>query len=262
MGRSTYRAFEILEIIGTSHKGFKHGQIAQKLDIPKSTLTKIIKDLMSKGYVELDEEAKTYTIGPQILVLARAYLAHLDIVRIAQPIIYEAMTRTKESASLFIRRNNEGIVVLKENSSQILMAMLNIGESVPLYATAAGKALLAFTPDSEIERYLDATPLIPLTSRTISTAERLFAELQQIRRTGLARSDCEQFEDLVALAAPIFGLNNRVVAAISMPYPKSRFTAEKENMIESTLRCSSAEISRKLGADDIDTILARQGGVL
>ena len=247
--RSTSRALDILEVIGASKRGLKHGEIAQALEIPKSTLTKIITELLDKEYLELDQVSKTYTIGPQLIVLANSYVGNLDIVKAAQPIIYDAMTQTGESASLFIKKGSRGLVVCKENSPQVVMAMLSIGESVPLYATAGGKAILAFLSDKEIDSYLDSVKLTPLTPTTITDTGNLRNELMEIRKSGLAHCDGEQFEDLVAIAAPIFGLYNKVIASISMPFPKSRFNSQKKKLIETTLRDSSAKISRKFGAD-------------
>ena len=66
---------------------------------------------------------------------------------------------------------------------------------------------------------------------------------------GFAYSNGEQFEDLVAIAAPVFGLYEKVVAAISLPFPKSRFNEEKKSIIEKTLYASSIAISKKLGID-------------
>ena len=248
MARSTGRTFEILETIGANRHGLKHGEISQRLKIPKSSLTKIITDLIAKEYLEVDPVSKSYTIGPQVLVLARSYLRNQDIVKVAQPIIYDAMTKTGESASLFVRKGHEGLVICKENSSHVLMAMLHIGESVPLYATAGGKAILAFLPEVELERYLESVELVPLTPNTITDQSRLQRELAEIRKDRLARSNGEQFEDLVAIAAPVFGLHDQVIASISMPFPKSRFNSEKKKMIEQTLRASSALISKKFGA--------------
>jgi DNA-binding IclR family transcriptional regulator len=251
MPRSTNRAFDILELVSASPRGLKHGAIAQSLDIPKSTLTKIIKDLVTKEYLEFDNVSSTYSVGPQVLVLARSYLGNYDIVKIAYPFIIDAMTKTGESASLFIMKGNRGLVIAKENSSQILSAMLSIGESVPLYATAGGKAILAFLSEDEIEAYLATVVLQPLTAATITDKMKLRQELQEIRHSGLAFSNGEQFDGLVAIAAPIFGLYDRVIAAISLPFPKSRFNAEKREIIESTVRDSSATISRRLGGNAI-----------
>ena len=249
MSRSAIRAFEILEVLITSPRGLKHGEIALALDIPKGSLTKLIKNLLDKAYLELDPISKLYTIGPQVLALANAYLGNLDIVKMAQPVIYEAMTKTGESASFFIKRGHIGLVISKENSPHMLSAMLNVGESVPLYATAGGKALLAYLSDAELVDYLSAVPLTPLTPMTITDSVRLRRELDKIREVGFAYSNGEQFEDLVAIAAPVFGLYEKVVAAISLPFPKSRFNEEKKSIIEKTLYASSIAISKKLGID-------------
>lgn len=244
-----------MEVVGASKRGLKHGEIAHALEIPKSTLTKIITDLLEKEYLEIDQVSKTYTIGPQLIVLVNSYVGNLDIVKAAQPIIYDAMTKTGESASLFIKKGNRGLVVCKENSSLVVMAMLNIGVSVPLYATAGGKAILAFLSDKEIDTYLDTVKLTPLTPTTITDPRKLRQELMDIRKSGLAYNDGEQFEDLVAIAAPVFGLYNKVIASISLPFPKSRFNSQKKKLIEKTLRDSSAKISRKFGAN-VESILS------
>ena len=70
-----------------------------------------------RAYLELDPISKLYTIGPQVLALANAYLGNLDIVKMAQPVIYEAMTKTGESASFFIKRGHIGLVISKGKQS-------------------------------------------------------------------------------------------------------------------------------------------------
>ena len=205
--------------------------------------------MLDREYLELDPIRKTYTLGPHVLMLAHAYLGHMEIEKVAQPIIYEAMTSTGESASLFVKKGNKAVVIIKENSRQILSAKLNIGETVPLYSTAGGKALLAFQPKDEIEAYLATVPLLQLTSKTITDHAHFRKELENVRNLGLAYSYGELFEDLVSIAAPVFDRFDKVVAAIAMPFPNSRFNEEKKKMIEQTLCRSSLAVSKKLGAE-------------
>jgi len=98
MVRSAARAFQILELIGARRKGLKQAEIAQALNIPESSLSKLITGLVAGDYLTID--TRSDTIGPQVLVLANLYLISLDIVEIAQPIVLEAMMKTGESASL------------------------------------------------------------------------------------------------------------------------------------------------------------------
>lgn len=248
MVRSADRAFEILETVGASEKGMKHGEIAQALNIPKSTLSKLLTNLVAKDYLTLDSKTRIHTIGPQVLVLASSYLSGMDIVQIAQPVIREAMMKAGESASLMIKIEDEGLIVCKENTSQpIVIARLRLGERVPLYATAGGKAILAFLPAEEIDQYISSVELKPLTRTTITDPEMLQCELNAIRTTGLASSNEEQSEGLFAIAAPVFGWGSRVVASITIPFPGIRLSSEKRREIENVLRESSTEISRKLG---------------
>jgi DNA-binding IclR family transcriptional regulator len=247
MPRSAERVFQILEIVGANKKGLRHGEIAQSLNIPKSSLSKLLTNLVAKDYLTIDTVSRAYAIGPQVLLLANSYLAGLDIVQIAQPIIWEAMIKTGESASLMIKSREEGLIVCKEESAHIVIARIRIGTRAPLYATAGGKAILAFLSAEEVDRYISLVELAPLTATTITNPDILRRELKTIRTRGVAYSNGEQFEDLVSIAAPVFGWDSRVVASVGMPFPRIRSNAENERKIENVLRESSAEISRKLG---------------
>lgn len=247
MPRSTDRAFEILEIIGASKKGLKHGEISQTLNIPKSSVSKLLTSLVARDYLVIDTVTRVYSIGPQVLSLANSYLAGLDIIHIAQPIIWKAMVETGESASLMIKSGDEGLIVCKEESPHIVIARLSIGARVPLYASAGGKAILAFLSAEEVDHYLSSVELAPLTATTITNPGILRRELKLIRARGLAHCNGEQFEDLFSIAAPVFGWDGRVVASVGTPFPRIRSNTQRERIIEDVLRRSSAEISRKLG---------------
>jgi DNA-binding IclR family transcriptional regulator len=247
MVRSADRALEILEILGTNKRGLKHGEIAHALNIPKSSLTKLLSSLLIKDYLTIDKVSGTYAIGPRVLSLANSYLAGLDIVRIAQPVVRDVMIKTGESASLMIRSGHEGLIVCKENSSHIVIARFSIGTRVPLYASAGGKAILAFISEEEADGYISSVKLDPLTPTTITNPEDFRDELKKIRKRGLARCNGEQHEDLIAIAAPVFGWDGRVAAAIGTPFPRIRSNAESEGIIEVVLSEASKEISRKLG---------------
>jgi DNA-binding IclR family transcriptional regulator len=88
---------------------------------------------------------------------------------------------------------------------------------MPVHAGAASKLLLAHLPEAEREVWL-ARPLPAYTPRTLTDPKRLRAELARIRRQGWAADRGENGPSIQAFAAPVFGGDGRLVAALSVPF--------------------------------------------
>ena len=247
MIKSADRALQILELIARRQGGLKHIEIANSLKIPTSSLSGLLATLVAKEHLTFDKENKRYRLGPQILLLATRYLADLDIVRFAQPIIEEVAHKSGESVSLAIKYGPEAMFVCKRESSQALVPRLGLGERIPLYATAVGKILLAYLPKEELDRYLSSIERTPLTKFTITNPQKLLSELKSVRMKGIAYSREEQVEGLYGMAAPVFDLTNQVVAGITVAIPKVRFNRKKEALIKNILIEASATLSQLLG---------------
>jgi DNA-binding IclR family transcriptional regulator len=249
MVKSADRVMQILEAIGSSEEGRTHGELASGLNIPKSSLSLLLANLVGREYLSLNGAEKRYALGPQVLVLAGRYLSSLDIARLGQPVL-KTITRTiDESAEIAIKRGNEMMIIAKEDRSRPLTRMIQMGERAPIYATAAGKAILAHLSDDEIDQYLSMAELTPITKATITDPEVLRRELNAIRSGALARSHEELHEGITAVASPVFDLYGHVVASIVLPVLTVRFTPEKEKKAEEILRRASIELSHQLGFD-------------
>ncbi len=249
MVKSADRVIQILEAIGSSAQGRTHGELASSLHIPKSSLSLLLANLVDREYLSLGGTDKRYILGPQLLVLAGRYLSSLDLVRLGQPILRKIVSTIDESAEIAIKRGEVMMIITKEDCSRPLARIIQIGERAPIYATAGGKAILAHLSNEEIDRYLSATELTPITKSTVTDPEWLWRELHAIRAGGLARSHEELHEGITAMASPVFDLYGRVVASIVLPILTIRFTPEKEKMAENVLRAASIELSRQLGFD-------------
>jgi IclR family KDG regulon transcriptional repressor len=247
MSRSVNRACNILELIGPRKGGLRLTDISKALNIPVSSLSSILSGLVENGYLLVHPESKRYILGPKPLILANYYLSFFDIVRSGQAIINEVMTKTEESTALMVRKDSEAMVVYGENCSQAIRRSIEIGHRTPIYASASGRAILAYQPDSEIEKYLSSVDLIPITSATITDPELLRAELIAIRSGSLAYSREEIYDGMVAVAAPVLDFQGRSVAAIVVNIPSFRFKAEKKQIVEQTLREQAQKLSGELG---------------
>ncbi|KPK30136.1 MAG: hypothetical protein AMK69_04295 [Nitrospira bacterium SG8_3] len=249
MVKSADRVMQILEAIGSSEEGKTHGELASSLNIPKSSLSLLLANLVGREYLSLNGTDKRYALGPQVLVLAGRYLSSLDIVRLGQPVLTKVTRVIDESAEIAIKRENEMMIVAKVDCSRPLARMIQMGERAPIYATAGGKAILAHLSDEEIDQYLSSVALTPITKATITDPEVLRRELNAIRSGALARSHEELHEGITAVASPVFDLYGKVVASIVLPVLTIRFTPDKEKKAEEILRIASIELSHQLGFD-------------
>jgi DNA-binding IclR family transcriptional regulator len=245
--KSAGRVIEILEILAAHQQGMQHKDIAEGLLIPKGSLTKLLANLVESRYLSFDPAAKTYRLGSGVLALADAYLSGLDIVQAAQPIVRRLVARTGESVSLQVLEGRFAVVVHRQYGNQPMSFRLGIGARIPLYATASGKVLLAFSSREVIDAYLSAVELKPLTRATITDPALLLRELESIRSSGIAYSRQEQFEGLSSTAAPVFGLNRRATASMTIMYLNVRTPEIDWSVVENALREAADELSDRLG---------------
>jgi DNA-binding IclR family transcriptional regulator len=245
--KSTDRVCLILGLVAQAQEGLKHGEVAKGLDIPTSSLSSFLSRLVAHGYLSLDAPSKRYTLGSQIMVLAARYLNNLDLIEISRPIVRELTASTGESAAVATRSSSDIVIVCKEDSPQLIKRTMQIGDRSPMYASASGKAILAYLPEDEIGRYLCSVRLEPLTKRTIKDSKVLQRELTKIRSLGIAYNREELSEDIIAIAAPIFDLYGSVNAAIVVSFPISRTSRKKEKSIEKIVCRASQIVSGKLG---------------
>jgi len=258
--KSADRAFQILEAVGSRSNGITHGELSKILGIPKGSLSYLLSNLVDRDYVTFDRQSKLYMLGPKLLVLTGRYLSNLDFVRVGRPVLRDLVLDINEDAELAIMKDDEILFLYKEECSQPLKFSIAIGERAPIYATSAGKAILAYLSPDEVSRYLAAVQLAPITETTITDTETLRRELEDIHSAGLAYGREEFHQGISAIAAPVFNLYGDVVGSVVVTLPGIRFNSEQKRFIEPRLLSAAANISRQLGyeADNREVVDAKE----
>ncbi|MGO4813394.1 IclR family transcriptional regulator [Cupriavidus sp. 2MCAB6] len=249
MAKSAFRALAIMEFVAQCKTGATHSEIAAGLGIPKSSLTGLLRDLQQPGYLHLDEGTARYSIGSQVMYLANAYLRNLNIVREGAPFVHKLYVELDEFSCLTLPKGNDCIVVCAESSPSPLAHTLNLGERLPMLANAAGRAILAFLDDTEIDEYLSTHQPIAYTARTLTKIKDIHKELTEVRKVGIAYGREEYMPGITALAAPVFNIQGRPIASIAVALPTVRLTKGLERKIESVLVTQATALSRRLGAE-------------
>jgi DNA-binding IclR family transcriptional regulator len=250
MVKSANRILSILEIIGASESGLTHADITAALQIPKSTLTALLFDLIDQEYILQNKLSKRFTLGPKILILAGKYLENTDVVGYGRNFVNEISKETTETVTLTIRIGFDALVAYKVDSAQPILPNVQVGIRLPLYASAAGKVMLAFFSEEEIEQYLNSVDLVKFTPKTIVDREQITADLIEIRRSGLAYNREGFREGITAIAAPVFDHQRKVVASVTISALTFLLDSHKEKIFEKRLLEIANRFSHVLGYSD------------
>ena len=240
------RATDVLALFADSEEDtLGVTEIAQALGLSKAVVYRILSSFRAKGFVELDEITRRYSLGERTLHLGLAYMNRLDVPTIARPQLERLSRETDETATLSLRTGWMRVYVDQVTPERDVKMVVQLGLQVPLHAGASSKAFLAFLDPQEQEDYL-ARPLDRLTKITVTNARALRKELTEIRERGYASSFGERMEGAGSVAAPILGRDGRPAAVISVCGPVERFRPEAGDAAKLLLE-STGRLSRQLG---------------
>jgi DNA-binding IclR family transcriptional regulator len=243
--QSVDRAITVMELL--SRQGWSGvTEVANELDIHKSTAYRLLATLRDRGLVEQDSATEKYRLGFGVVLLASTVTADLDIMRHARPVCERLSEETEETATVTALEGDEAVIIHQSISTSSMMAVDWSGWHTPLHATAAGKVLLAFMPDSQRTRVLQQ-PLEPLTEHTVVDLPTLMEQLSEVRQTGYGYIIEELEVGMNAVGAPIRTSDGKVLAAVSVSGPAFRLPAEAVPETGELVKKAGAEISRSLG---------------
>ncbi|MWK38342.1 helix-turn-helix domain-containing protein [Actinomadura sp. J1-007] len=221
-------------------------EIAGELDLTKAAVHRILTALRSRDLVIADPATRRYSLGHAAIALGRAYMARMDLRAMAVPELRRLSQATKETATVSVRRGDTRLYVDQVVPVQELRMEVSLGIPYPLHAGSSSKAILAFLGQEEVDGYLERHTLDALTDRTITDPATLRAELAAVHGRGYATSLGERETGAASIAAPVFDHDGRVIAALSLSGPDSRFERRMHEHAPRLLE-AAAKVSAQLG---------------
>ena len=215
-----YKVFSIIETtVARQDTGVTYSEIVAALDLPKSTVHRILKDLTELGYLNFNPETKRYFGSLQLAALGAEVMSHFQLRDYVRPSLLELHRKTDHTANLAVLDGTMGVFVDKIESKDFGIKLFSeIGKTFPLHCTGLGKALLAFSSNDTVAKLLE-TPLKAITEKTIIDPEAFKRELALIRKRGYALDNEEITRGIMCTAAPVFGFDGELVCAISITFP-------------------------------------------
>ncbi|MFF3850686.1 IclR family transcriptional regulator [Streptomyces sp. NPDC002328] len=243
--QSVDRAVSVLEILA------RHGEagvteIAEELDVHKSTAFRLLGVLENRGLVAQAKDRGKYYLGAGVLRLAGAAAVRLDISQEGVPVCRELADELGETVNIAVLDDDAAVNIMQARGTASVTAQNWLGRRTPLHATSSGKVLLAHMPPTLREGLL-ARPLPRFTERTITGASMLRAELEAVVEQGYAVTLEELELGLAAVAAPVRSHDGKVIASISVSGPVYRLNADRLPELAKRTVAAGAELSRRMG---------------
>ncbi len=239
--QSLARGLKILELMGTSSDGVSVTELADRLGIDKSSVSRLVRTLANYGFAEQDAVSRRYHLGPQLVRLSRSLLTRMPLRDAAKPFLRELVERTGECAHLAILAQGQALYIDQVESPASLRVTTGVGTLAPLHCTALGKCLLAFGDHVPLPEKLPR-----FTPRTITDADTLRAHLEQIRRQGYAVDDEEYDYGVRCVAAPIYDYRNKVVGALGISGPAGRMSLEQTSEVGFVVQKVAEQLSDRM----------------
>ena len=198
----------------------------------------------------LTNEDGAYRLGPQAVALgaSMAESPARNFPNCANGVLQSLCQRTGETGFLAVltpdRQFCKYVAVVETDNW--LRFSVKVGSQKPAYATGSGRAMLAYLPENEVLQLLETFPFNRLTPKTVSSRRHLLASLKEVRQQGVSSVDSGTVAGVLAVAAPIFGVDGQVAAAVSTGGPTSR-VADHLPEVKAAVLDAAEDISRILG---------------
>lgn len=249
--QSLERGLAILSAFRPDRPALGISELARELGLTRSTAHRYVATLASLRYLEQDGFTRKYRLGPRVLDLGFSVLGSLELREIAAPHLRQLTDTTGHTSNLAIRDDMDVILIDRVRGRpgryHHLEFTLHVGSRLPSYCSATGKALLAFLPAPDLDGLLDRMDLIQRGPRTMTDKNSLRAELEQVRRTGIATNDEELESALRSIAAPVRSRSGDVVAAVNVAIPWSPAAmSELVSRLGPTVRATADKIAAQV----------------
>jgi IclR family KDG regulon transcriptional repressor len=229
-------ALDVLEQFRDHDEELGVTDLSKRLKLHKNNVFRLLATLESRGYIEQNRATENYRLGVRCLQLGRSYVEQMGLLPQAHAVIAEL-------------RGGAAVAIDVAEPERAVRIASPLGELLPVYCTAAGKALIAFEHEDDVKA-LVPEQLQRFTDRTPADRAAVLQQLRAVAGAGYAIDMGEHAEDVRGVAAPVRDYTRAVVGALTVVGPAYRFQAERleKELAPVTLR-AARELSSRLGFD-------------
>lgn len=242
------RGLDLLESLSEDRMPVTVADLTRRLDLPRSSVFRLLRTLEDKGYVEVEPSGKTFVLGPRVLRLGYRFLASREVVQAARKDVDALARTTGISAHLVVRDGRDVVYVLHALGSSTFVSNLGVGDRLPAHATPTGQFLLSGMTHAELTKLYRGTRLESTSPQT----PRSLAALVKVMAAGLAAGYIASYGAVhrggMTIAAPVRAAGGEIVAGLDISGPDDAFDSKQVHVrYKEAVLAAAAGISAQLG---------------
>ena len=249
--KSIGKGLQIIEVLSQSNAPMRLRDIAQAVEMPDSTVLRMLSTLIEYEYIRQDMETSKYFLTLKFAKIGASVSSHRVFRDISHPILLELSEKCQEAACIAVEGKNHMIYVdVVDGPDGMLKIMHYIGKQVPMHCTGVGKCIMLNYSEAQIDAFIRETGLPRYTPNTITTKDELLRNLERVRKLGYACDDQERELGARCVASYIKDYSGKIIAAISVSGPINRMTYEYFEQVSAAVVKAAKDISAALSYTD------------
>lgn len=229
--RSVTRALDLLAHFTERRMVWPVAELARASGLPKTTVVRLVATLSSAGMLWERPDGQV-TVGAGLMRWARLARAAWELPFEVRAVMEALAASSRETVNLYVRQGFARVCVAQAEGPQTLRHVVRIGDEMPLWAGAASKVLLGDAPADVLD------------AMVACVGEGLRAEVAAAKDEKFAVSHGEREPGASGAAAPVFDAHGRIVAALALGGPTTRFTDDRVPLFRAALADAADEVSR------------------
>jgi DNA-binding IclR family transcriptional regulator len=222
--------------------------LSNSLGLNKTTVHRILNSLICMDYVTQDPATLKYRLTFKLCGIANQILSQSSIIDLARPYIRSLAGEAGETVHLVQLHGTNAIYIDKMEAPRNSIRMISmVGQSVPLYCSGVGKAMLADMTDAQVEEIWSKSEIHPLTPYTITSYDDFHHLLEEVRQNGCAIDNEENELGIRCIAVSIRDFDGKPSYAISISGPKERMDEKRIAFLRPLILQAKTQIQKETG---------------
>jgi IclR family transcriptional regulator, pca regulon regulatory protein len=240
---SVAKCFQVLEALNVAARPVALTELAQISGLDRSAVQRVVHTLKALGYLRQHPQTRAFTLSARMLEFGHTVLSTDRLRERAYPYLESLNRRTGETVNLMEMEGDEIVYVARFPSQHAVSVDLHVGSRLPVFCTAAGRAILSCLPMADAIVLLERAKRIPMTASTVTDIDGLLGLLADVRRLRYALNNQEAFVGDVSIAAPLIGASGIPLGAVNIAVPSPRWKLED---VHKSLAPQLLEIAREI----------------